>query len=167
MVEDGTGIADANSYVDVDFVDSYFSDRGNTAWAGEQAAKEGWLIQATDYIEMVYSERFIGTRTTDTQALSWPRTNAASYADNVIPLVLKKACAEYALRAKNGPLAPDPTVDESGVIKVAIKEKVGPLETDSAVLTKGAGSTIMMLRPYPAADMLLRSLLITANRVIR
>lgn len=167
VVEDGTGIVDANSYVDVAFVDSYFNDRGNTSWTGDDTAKSGWLIQATDYAEMVYGNRFIGQRSTDTQALSWPRTNAANYADDEIPLVLKKACAEYALRAKTGPLAPDPTVDESGVIKVVTKEKVGPLETDSAVATKGTGSTPMLLRPYPAADMLLRSLLLTANRVIR
>ena len=36
-VEDGTGIADADSYVAVEFADDYFSARGVSAWADLEA----------------------------------------------------------------------------------------------------------------------------------
>lgn len=34
VVEDGSGIANANAYITVAYADEYFSDRGNADWAG-------------------------------------------------------------------------------------------------------------------------------------
>ena len=53
--EDGTGLANANAYVSVEFADEYFSARGNQTWAGLGSAdKEAAIIKATDYLEAVY-----------------------------------------------------------------------------------------------------------------
>lgn len=167
VVEDGTAKADANSYVTIADADSYFADRGNTAWTGADAVKQAALVKATDYIEGRFGQRFIGSKKTTTQALAWPRTGAADFADTVIPVGLRRACMEYAVRALSAELAPDLKVDASGLTVVATKKKVGPIETDYAVPQTGLGSTPMLFRPYPAADMLLRGLVYSASQVIR
>lgn len=167
VVEDGTGKPDANSYGAVADADSYFADRGITAWTGTPEQKQSVLIQATDYIEGRFGDRFIGTKKTDTQALSWPRKNADAYPDDAVPVKLQRACFEYAVRALSAALAPDLKVDPSGLSVVATKKKVGPIETEYSVAQTGLGSTPMLFRPYPAADMLLRGLVYSASQVIR
>ncbi len=159
-VEDGTGVVGANSYVDLAYAAAYFADRNVTAWAGTTSQLQGWLIDATDYVEGRFGDRFIGTPNTEEQALHFPVDSATSLPDK-----LKRAVCEYALRAKVSPLAPDPTVDSSGFSVVTIREKLGPLETESAV--RGSeGSRPMLFRPYPAADMLLKGLLIASSAVV-
>lgn len=167
VVEEGTAKADANSYVTILEADGYFADRGNSAWTGADAVKQAALIKATDYIEGRFSQRFIGSKKTTAQALSWPREGAGDFADTVIPVGLRRACCEYAVRALSAELAPDLKVDASGLTVVATKKKVGPIETDYAVPQTGLGSTPMLFRPYPAADMLLRGLVYSASQVIR
>ena len=54
-VEDGTGVAGANSLVDVAFADEYFADRGNTVWAAlTEEQKQSALILASDYASTQY-----------------------------------------------------------------------------------------------------------------
>lgn len=161
--EDGTGLADANSYATVEFADAYFADRGNATWAAlTEAQKQANLILATDYIDKVFGLRFAGAIEVETQALAFPRTLWDG-----VPTNVKKAASEYALRASASPLAPDIEVDPSGYQVSRKFEKVGPIEerTDFAVL--GPGSSRNLLTPYPAADMLLRPFLISGARVIR
>ena len=167
VVEDGTGKPDANSYASVADADAYFNERGITAWTGTTDEKQSCLIRATDYIEGRFSERFIGSVKAADQALSWPRMGAGDILDTVIPIKLQRACFEYALRAKTAALAPDLQVDASGLSVVATKKKVGPIETEYAVAQTGLGSSPMLFRPYPAADMLLRGLVYSSSQVIR
>ena len=49
VVEDGTGLSNADSFVSVAYADTYFSTRGVSAWAS-LTNKEALLIKATDYI---------------------------------------------------------------------------------------------------------------------
>jgi hypothetical protein len=163
-VEDGTGVAEANSYVELAFAEDYFTDRGNAAWTGADSAKQAALIQATDYIEGRFGRRFIGEMASTTQGLSWPRTDT-DFEETEIPVKLQRATCEYAVRALTAALAPDPTVDASGVSVVNTRKKLGPLEKEFQVV--GSGHPVMF-RPYPAADMLLTGLLeATQGRVIR
>lgn len=171
VIEDGTGKADSNSYTTAAEADLYFSDRGITAWAGTPEEKQGWLIQATDYIDGRFGGRFLGaTQYTEApaQALAFPRIGIPTVLAGTIPANLKKACAEYALRAKSGALAPDLVIDETGFAVQGKSEKVGPIE-ESVQFATGAGVQQMLLRPYPAADMLLRGLVRGAGngKVIR
>lgn len=62
LLEDDTGIVGANALVSVDYVDQYHSDRGNSGWTGDQSSKEAAIIKATDYVELRFSERFIGLK---------------------------------------------------------------------------------------------------------
>lgn len=173
VVEDGTGLPDANSYAEVAYADEYFLERGITAWTGEDEAKQGWLIQATDYIEQVYGARFVGERMTAEQALSWPRRYAIArdgtqLANNIVPLSLVRACCQYALRAISGPLMPDPAMDATGFSVVTTRKKVGPIEKEFRVM--GSSGSPILIRSYPAADTLMTSLLAYAGggtRVIR
>lgn len=162
VVETGTGIANANSYSSVAAADAYFADRGVTAWVGTDLEKQGWLVQATDYVDARFGSLFLGTQQYPTvQALQFPRLDALGV---VIPMVnLLKAVAEYALRAKAGSLAPDPTADATGLQVKSKMSKVGPIEEETVYSDKAAG----VLRAYPAADMLLRSLVRRGGGVIR
>lgn len=121
IVEDGTGKADANSYISEAELTTYATDRGITITGTNSAL----LYQAMDYVEQ---QLFIGDKLTKAQALQWPRYNAFidGYAvpTNEVPQLLKDAVAEAALAvdAGNNPLSP---------IERAVKrEKLDSLEIE-------------------------------------
>ena len=68
IVEDGSVVAGANSYVTEAELTTYAADRGITL----TAATDVLLIKAMDYIE---SLSFIGTKFSEGQSLQWPRSN--------------------------------------------------------------------------------------------
>lgn len=164
--EDGTGLADANALADVAFADGYFTERGIAAWTGSDTLKEQALVRATDYIETRWGNRgkFKGcVQFPDTpQALSFPRTGIGS--DGAVPIGVRKAAAEYALRALTVTLAPDPVTQPNGQTVAMTRRKLGPLETE--VRYHEAGS-VAVLKPYPAADMLLRPYLLLTGGLLR
>lgn len=183
LPEDGTGVANANSYVDVAFVDAYAADRGFTAWTGADAVKEEALIRATDHIERIHGGAYRGFKRTVDQGLEWPRTDAFDNNEFVllnIPKQLQQATSEYAIRALlYGVLTPDPPPlyprqgltdgevlpaagDPSGTISLA-RDKVGPIETERRFDTKRAGE----LASYPAADNMLLPILEPRTNTIR
>jgi hypothetical protein len=131
-VENGSGLANAESYITVAEANSYHSLRGNTTWATittEQAEQS--LRRATDYLQQVYGGLWYGYKTTDTQALDWPRENVPKYdtssgnyyTNNVIPQELKNACAEMAWKAAQGELLADLT-------QTVKREKIDVLEVE-------------------------------------
>ena len=71
VVEDGTGLSTAESYISVADADTYHSDRGNALWTGTDAVKEEALRQATEYLDATYDWK--GSISLTTQALNWPR----------------------------------------------------------------------------------------------
>jgi hypothetical protein len=103
VVEDGTGLSNADSFVSVAYADTYFTTRGVSAWAS-LTNKEALLIKATDYIEAVYSEAWKGVTLNYTQSLSFPRIidDATVYPDRLL-----KAVCELALKANDGDLLVD------------------------------------------------------------
>jgi hypothetical protein len=168
VVEDGTIVPNANSYATIAAADAYFLERGVTAWAGVDSLKQGWLIQATDYVELRFASRFLGDKVdAATQSLSWPRTGVDGYDITEIPETLKRAIYEYANRARVAPLAPDPVVDATNRVAKAKRTKVGPIETDLSY-DSGSGS-VVKFKAYPAADALLSSIISPsgANRAVR
>jgi hypothetical protein len=166
IVETGAGVASANSYASVTYADAYFSDRSICDWSDTQKAKESALIKATDYIEMRFSQHWIGSPVAADQSLSWPRLETVGY-DNSVPEKLKRAACEYALRALTSALAPDPVISDTGFSVVTTKEVVGPIEQSYEVVGGGNKTQPTLIRPYPTADYLLVSLLKTSNSVIR
>lgn len=103
IVEDGSIVEGANSYVGLDEADRYLDidPRGGPKWAGlEEEERERLLAYATRYIDENYI--FAGRPTTREQELKWPRrgmTDIDGYhvADAVIPRELRHATAQLAV----------------------------------------------------------------------
>lgn len=151
IVEDGTGKADAESYISVEDATAYHADRGNAAWASlaSDTVREQLLRRATEYMLQVYRSAWQGYRMTSAQALDWPRADVCvdgyPLAIDIVPAEVKRACAELALKANSGPLAPD--------LGQAIKrQKIGPIDTEYADYSPQS-------KRYVAIDRLLQPLL--------
>ncbi|RTL04575.1 hypothetical protein EKK58_10270 [Candidatus Dependentiae bacterium] len=128
IVEDGTGLEDAESYLSVSEANDYHSRRGNSAWDDlDDPAKESALIKATEYLDNSYSWR--GVLSSTTQALNWPRTNVFDSQgrdlSNSVPQRVKNATAELALVSISSELLAN--VNNSNYVK---REKVEGLEVE-------------------------------------
>lgn len=152
IVEDGTGLAGAESYCSVAAATTYHADMGNAAWAAlaSDTVREQMLRRATVYMRQVYRQRWAGTRRHDAQALDWPRLQvpkldfgfALNYYDpDSVPEDVANACAELALRASVASLLGD-------LGQQKVKTKVGPIETEYAAQSP-------QIKRYPAVDAML------------
>ncbi len=160
VVEDGTGVQDAESYATVAYVDAYWAarthDANSATWAhvdNTTAKKEGALRSATEYLDQVYGPYYKGVRKGYVQGLLWPRTGALDELEYPLPALpeeLKKAVAALAVRASAGPLMPD--IDQAGAIK-RTTNKVGSLEETIEYASPGETTKV-----YGTVDGLLSSL---------
>jgi len=160
VVEDGTGLSNANALISVSFADEYHTDRGRADWTGADSVKQAAIVRATDYVCTRFRIKY--PKVEDAQSLSFPivLNNEAA-----MPLKMQQAVAEYALRAMSKELAPD--MERGGDRLVSTMEKVGPLEERKSYLQTGSG--INPIIAYPAADMLMLDFIdnTVGNRVIR
>lgn len=153
IVEDGSGLANAESYASVSFADTYLAARGMTLWATMSTTeKEQALRRATDYIEQAYRQSWAGYLVTTTQALMWPRYEVpirgslayAYYPSNAVPLIVQNACAAMALKAASGELAAD-------IGRLKSRVTVGPITTEYVAGSNGVIRYLainMMLAPF-------------------
>ena len=134
VVEDGTGLASANSYISLADANTYFEARRNPAtWTeADDAAREQALRVGTDYLDAKYGDMWVGIRNTKTQALDWPRALAYDLdgypiETDEVPKRLKHATAEMALRYLTAPdeLLPDVAQDDQGIASES--NTVGPI----------------------------------------
>jgi hypothetical protein len=164
VVESGTGLSNATSYVSVADADAYFLDRGSSAWAAlSNGEKEVALVQATSYVDAVNS--FIGTKSTSAQSLQWPRSSAYDrdgYLYEGIPSCLEHAIAEYALRASSTSLAPDIEYSSTGILTME-KSQVGPVMEEK----RYSDQRTPAIREYPYADALLAPLVVPRGTIYR
>lgn len=98
VVEDGTGIAGANTYLSVAELRAFAVDRGVTLPAQDSDVAT-LLVKACDYLEL---KSYIGVRASDSQGLSWPRLETVYTG---IPAKLKTAQSLLAIEAQNGDLS--------------------------------------------------------------
>jgi len=127
IVEDGSVVTGAESYVSVDDADTYHYVRLNTSWTAlSTVQKEAHLRNATDYMTGQYESKWSGERVSNSQELDWPRalvyTRDAYIESTIVPKEIKNACALLALKSSEAELLPDET-------QVVIKEKVDVIET--------------------------------------
>jgi len=118
--ETGSGLSDANAYIDLAFALEHHTDRSNVVWTHmsvTDSMRQSAIIRATDYVDKRFGRRFRGQRKLLNQALEWPRLDAFDDDDFLlsasdVPRKLKMAVAEYAIRALVlNVLAPDaPTI---------------------------------------------------------
>ncbi|HEY6965899.1 MAG TPA: DnaT-like ssDNA-binding protein [Burkholderiales bacterium] len=127
-VEDGSGLASAESYLSVTDAKAYWTAHGLALGSATDAACEVALRNATIYIDSQW--RFKGARLVAGQALEFPRSGLVDWSSAAItgiPRRLKDACAEAAFRALTENLFTD--LDRGGQIK---SETVGPLSVTYA-----------------------------------
>ena len=78
ILEDGSGIATANSYVTADEFKAFHVDRGNTLLAeADDDQIEAALVKGSDYLQQKFRLLWNGARATEQQRLDWPRRGVA------------------------------------------------------------------------------------------
>lgn len=160
IVEDGTGVVDANSYVTTAELRAYAALRGATLPAADPDL-EPLAVRAFDFIE-TYAERFLGTPTYPGKS-SWPRSstdedgvvtgvtiNGAVLLTTDIPSQLKKVQSQLAIDLQTN----DPLAASDG--RVTTMEKVGSIEVAYAAQPGQRDQAIL-----PLVDALMRPLLFT------
>lgn len=124
IVEDGTGLINSNSYVDLDFANNYFLTRGNTYWENlTEEQRQFALINGTDYIDSAFD--WNGVKKNYKQSLRFPREKLVDidgYTVEGIPKNLKEAVCECALKISQQ-VEMFQTVEKSAVTS----EKIGEL----------------------------------------
>lgn len=149
ILEDGSGVEGANSYGSVAEADAFFADRNVLNWAGPSATsddKEGYLIEAADYLNMFFTVAgeplYVG------QTMGLP---TMTY--DFVPDAFKKAqflLARY--RATNGELyetigSPPITMERKQLQGVGEKEvHYGRSNVD--VFGRTGSAILGLLRPY-------------------
>jgi hypothetical protein len=143
VVEDGTGVAGADSYAALTAIDAYWAARPNNplsaVWAAEEDEenKNGAAREATAYLDATWGAYYRGARKDYVQGREWPRVgpticgqvqpltdiNGVTLPD--LPPQLIAAEAELSARALTAPLATD--IDAGARVK-SKTEKVGPIE---------------------------------------
>lgn len=169
-VEDWSGVDDANAYITVAYFKAHHDLRANdyaSLITTDPDDIEVAIVKATDYMEMLYGDRWKGRLADEATTLQFPRDGMYDRKGKLVdawPSDIQKACAEYAFRALSGELMPDPEVlDDTGLIITSKTEKVGPIEESTSY---SAGAT-KIRRDYPEADRLLHFWLTGTGGVIR
>ena len=118
IVEDGTGLPNANSLASVQDFKDYYSLRNVDISTLTDTQIEGFLVLGTDYIVQKYD--FKGTKLKDTQSLPFPRVVNN---ETIFPTNVKYATILLAYKSQNGSLL----ADSQQQVK---KEKVDVLEVE-------------------------------------
>lgn len=154
VVEDGTLVSGANSYVTVAEADAYFEKRGDTVWLNADfIEKANALVKGMDYLTQKYRHKWRGSRVSAAQAADWPRRgvpiedffdpffreinvplqfqNTAYVAENTVPAEVK--VAQFLLARSTLTSAGVSSVSLQADVSRPIKSaKVGPLEVEYA-----------------------------------
>lgn len=144
IVENGSGIVGADSYVSVEQADTYHRLMGNTGWTQPPAptienptpedpntlSKEVALRRGAVYLDAVYGSRLFGDRKNAAQGLALPQIGI-TYWDgrpidpDTVPIVWQSAATELALLVFTGvPLTMTTPAGE----KELIRKKIDSLE---------------------------------------
>lgn len=153
IVEDGTGLATAESYVSVVDYKAYHVDRGN-ATEGSDLDIERRLRLATEYIDIRWGPGVQGDVLTEDQALVFP----TNYFTDPLPLPLVRACFEYAFYAVSKSLFIDKDMVTDGVGVIQSKRRVGPIETSTLYSGSGLGAPGRKYPKVSKADALMKML---------
>ena len=126
IVENGSVVAGANSYIDDAYLLAFALMMGITLPATE-AERNPLVFKAMDKVES-FRKRFKGYKTTSTQLTQWPRQDVyiddMIFESNLIPTELKKSQAQYAIDAI------DKALFESNDGTNVKKEKLDVLEVE-------------------------------------
>jgi Putative DnaT-like ssDNA binding protein len=133
IVEDGTGLATAESFASRDEATAFQRGRADdTTWLDANVdAQEAALKEATTYLDGNFD--WVGSVSSLTQALGWPRAyvidaEGRSVASDAVPQKVKDACCFLAAKAIVGALQPElagATVTSKRVASIAVTYSTG------------------------------------------
>lgn len=163
IVEDGSIVDDANSYVSVEDVRKYAESRGVVLPSDDEVLKTK-IIDAMDYLEG-YAQRFKGRKVNPLQSLQWPRVgvivDGTTLPYSPLPKALKNAASQLAcdsattgiLTNKTSDFAVKRTKVEGLEIEYAVGSNVqsGPAKTFEKAMT-----FLKPLLGYEAGNRLIR-----------
>lgn len=160
VIEDGTIVTGANSYIDIPTAKAFAEARGVDLGTDDVVTEQRLLI-AMDYLE---SLNYKGTRTDpDQQLLAWPRVGVTfdgrTFGQNTIPNQLKSAQAQLAIEQFNGVVIFASTGASSGNGELAVKKEVIDVIETEFFSPKDMGQEIVAVAEMPAVSALLRGLL--------
>lgn len=133
IVETGSGLPNANSYVREDEFRDFATERGVSLPESESEV-EALLHRAMDYLETL-TFRFSGRKKSPTQRLAFPRMMrdpSVFYYKDIdvgVPDEVKKAQMVAALAAKDGPILGSTSISSSAM---ATRKTVGPITVEYA-----------------------------------
>jgi hypothetical protein len=122
VVEDGTGLVDAEAYVSVSDVVAYAAARA-LEFTNAPSMQEAAIRRATAYVDAIYGGRYPGRKVrARLQALGWPRSEAQDadgdlIASNEVPPEIKAAVCEAAIRELATPNSLAPDLERGGQVK--------------------------------------------------
>lgn len=135
-IEDGSNVANANSFVTIAEARAYAVERGVTLSATDDDVAVQ-IIKAKDYLES-FANRYQGEMTNADQALQWPRTDVyisgseTAFPSNAIPKQLKSAQSSLVIAISEGvDIMPNYSAAD-----FVTEETVGPITTKYADPTK-------------------------------
>lgn len=158
ILEDGTGVVDANSYVSLAEARTFLQGHGFSLPSDDTVA-EATLVRAASYLSS-FDEDLLGIRSSALQPMLWPRSGDLSLSStesipgDSIPKALKDAQCFAAKAEADSELLSSSSSDEEG--RAITKEKIGPIETTYQVQNSGTpsahdpkkvGSVELALRP--------------------
>jgi hypothetical protein len=130
IIEDGSLIVNANSYVTVAEAQAFAEARGIDVLLDDDVCEQK-LLTAMDYLELV-EPQLQGSRVDTDQTLAFPRQklyiNNLLFSATSIPSQIKKAQILLAIEAAKG-VDLMPTINSATAARVK-REKVGPIETE-------------------------------------
>lgn len=154
VVETGSVVSGANSYITAAEYRAWAVDRGITVAESDDAIERS-ILRAMDYFEQLL---FIGNKANENQPLQWPRTEAlidGYYADATeIPTQVKRALYEATKVEIDG------NSQHNNIDRRTIREKVGDIEVQYADNSESRNTT-------PSLTMALRKIVSPATTVSR
>lgn len=140
VVEDGTGLANAESYLSVADYKVQCDSLGYTYPADADASIEQGLRRGTRWLDATYSDRLPGTRLRGrAQSLQWPRADVVDregedVPSDAVPAEIKMALVEATRREIAAPNSLSPDVVAGKIKKsVAISGAVSVTYADSSI----------------------------------
>lgn len=164
VVEDGSGLANADSWASIAVSDAYANGVGNLTWIdGDQEFKEQALRRSANYIMAVYEKKMAGKRTQGIdQSLAYPRTgvvlnDGTVLEDDYIPRILINAQIEGAFREFTAPGSLIPDVTSAARVQKSVA--VGPIRVEYQDLKQPSSAGGGTSGNFPLIDAMLAPLL--------
>lgn len=147
ILEDGSGVEDANSYVDAATARTYAANRGVTLLAAPETGTdqvEVWLVLAAQWLD---AQAYLGVLASPSQGLQWPRVFSCPLLDYPyipglcvpwawpidpsyysLPQKVKNAQCQLVIEQSNGVVL-QPTTKGGADGQFVLREKVDVIET--------------------------------------